>query len=268
MFKYLSILILLISLDAKEPISPIPLDSGVNLEKAKLGEELFFDTILSKDYSTACINCHNIYHGGADKRNVSIGFNGREGNIQSPTVFNARYNFQQFWNGRAKDLMAQVDGPLQNPVEHDTNPNMVETRLNKSSDYKKKFKKVYYTSDITYQMVKDAIVEFEKALITPNAKIDKYLRSEVKLSKDEEKGYQLFKQYGCVTCHNGINIGGNSFQKMGLFIKYTSDKNYPDLKEITHNKNHKNVFKVPTLRNIELTAPYFHDASASNRRYR
>lgn len=254
--------LLSISLQALEPISPIPLKADYDHQKATIGKLLFCDPILSKDNSTACITCHNLYNGGADSKTVSIGFGGRKGNIQSPTVLNARYNFRQFWNGRAFNLLEQAKDPLNNPAEHNMDPKTILLRLNNSKLYKQQFRKVFNTASITYQQVLEAIVEFEKALITPNAKFDRYLRGETDLQKDEKEGYVLFKQYGCVTCHNGINIGGNSFQKMGTFIEYNSSKTYPDRSKIVHDREYKNVFKVPTLRNITLTAPYFHDGSA------
>lgn len=247
---------------ASEPISPLPTKVSYNEAKALLGKSLFLDTILSKDNSTACVSCHNIYGGGADEKEVSIGFEGRMGNIQSPTVFNAIYNFKQFWNGRANDLYEQANGPLQNPVEHNMDEKTILQRLNQSPQYQKQFFAIYKTQMIQYPQVLDAIVEFEKALTTPNAKFDKYLRNELTLEANEQEGYSLFKRYGCITCHNGINIGGNSFQKMGTFNEYNSTKRYPDRSEIIHNDEFINVFKVPTLRNISLTAPYFHDGSA------
>jgi cytochrome c peroxidase len=261
--KYLLLISIVYNMVASEPISPIPESVDFDYKKAKLGQALFFTTLLSKDNSVSCLSCHNIYDGGADSNPVSIGFAGKKGNIQSPTVFNARYNFRQFWNGRAKDLKEQADGPLNNPVEHNMNPKSVVKALEGSKEFRKKFYDVYKTSRISYDNVLDAIVEFEKALITPNSKFDKYLRGEIKLSENEKEGYILFKQNGCITCHNGINIGANSFQKMGTFIEYKTDKEYPDRSKVNHNPMYKNVFKVPTLRNISKTAPYFHNASAN-----
>ena len=258
----LIVIIISININAKEPIIPIPMEIQVDMPKARLGQILFSDSLLSKDNSTACVNCHDINVGGADKRVVSLGYAKKKGDIQSPTVFNSRYNFKQFWNGRANNLLEQADGPINNPAEHNMDSKTVEKRINKSDKYKKKFKEVYGVSYIPYELVLDAIVEFENALTTPNAKFDKYLRNEIELSKDEKDGYKLFKQYGCVTCHNGINIGGNSFQKMGTFMEYKSAVKYPDRSKVTKDNSHKNVFKVPTLRNINLTAPYFHDGSA------
>ncbi|WP_373002698.1 cytochrome-c peroxidase [Sulfurimonas sp.] len=260
--KTFLLLIITLTLFANEPISPIPTEVKFNLEKAKLGKKLFFDTILSKDNSTACVSCHNVFDGGADSNVVSSGYANKKGNIQSPTVLNSRYNFKQFWNGRARNLTQQADGPINNPAEHNMDAKTVENRINDSIEYKRLFKSVYGTSYISYTQVLEAIVEFENALTTPNSKFDRFLRDEIQLTKDEKEGYILFKQNGCITCHNGINIGGNSFQKMGTFLEYELKSDYPDRSKITNNPNHKNVFKVPTLRNINKTAPYFHDGSA------
>ncbi|MDD2791438.1 MAG: cytochrome c peroxidase [Sulfurimonas sp.] len=263
MFKLLLLSFLFIfTLNADEPIMPIPLHENINIPKAKLGQELFFDTMLSRDNSTACVSCHNVYNGGADSLIVSQGFNGAKGNINSPTVLNARYNFKQFWNGRADTLFDQAKGPLNNPAEHNMDPKKVQERVSYSTKYKKMFKEVYGTYSITYEQVLDAIVEFENALTTPNAKFDKYLRGELQLTQNEHKGYILFKQYGCITCHNGINLGGNSFQKMGTFKEYHAHAKFPDRSHVSNDTEDINVFKVPTLRNIAKTAPYFHDASA------
>ena len=262
MKKY-ALLFLPLFLFAKQPITPIPIEVDVDMPKAKLGQELFFDTILSSDNSVACLSCHNVYEGGADPRVVSIGVKGRKGNIQSPTVLNARYNFRQFWNGRAADLKEQATGPLNNPAEHNMDPQKIEKKLN-NSPYKQKFHKVFHTNKVKYENVLDAIVEFEKALTTPNAKFDKFLRGEYQLSKNEKQGYILFKQYGCITCHNGVNLGGNSYQKMGTFVEYKNTQTYPDRSQITKKPFDINVFKVPTLRNIVKTAPYFHDGSAKS----
>lgn len=261
MIRFIFLIIFIHSLVQAEPISPIPLKVNVDIQKAKLGKKLFLDTQFSKDGSVACISCHDIFNGGADGRVVSLGVGQRLGNIQAPTLFNSIYNFKQFWNGRANDLYEQIDGPVHNPVEMSMTNSMIEQHLNGSKEYKQDLKKIYHTVNITYKMFVDAIVEFEKALITPNSKFDKYLRGEEQLSSKEQKGYFLFKQLGCITCHNGINIGANSFQKMGTFIEYQNQQQYPDRYNITHDKDDINVFKVPSLRNISRTAPYFHDGS-------
>ncbi len=247
------------SLLAREPIAPLPTSADYDPAKAAIGKLLFSDPILSIDRSIACISCHNIYSGGADSRAVSLGVNGGKGNVQSPTVLNARYNFRQFWNGRAETLLDQASGPIHNPAEMGMNTAEVEKRINAS----KKYQALFADKPVTFTMVLEAIVEFEKALVTPNSKFDRYLRGELQLNEHEEAGYQTFKQLGCITCHNGINIGGNSFQQMGTIIPYTYDESYPDRYSQTKKEYHKNVFKVPTLRNIALSSPYFHDASAA-----
>lgn len=245
---------------AGEPITPIPKTINYDKNKAVLGKYLFFDPILSKDKTVSCASCHDFNHGGADPRPVSIGVEGKKGRVNSPTVYNAYFNFRQFWNGRAKDLKDQANGPVHTPFEMDMDEKLIEERLNKNEFYKKLFKKVYKTDNIKYWMVLDAIAEFEKALITPNSKFDRYLRGETKLTKKEKKGYLLFKQLGCITCHNGVNIGGNSYQKIGAINPY--DKNpVGDRYEITKREFDRYRYKVPTLRNIVLTAPYFHDGS-------
>jgi cytochrome c peroxidase len=259
--KYILFFLLSCALFANEVIQPIPHTVKYDAQKAKLGKKLFFETALSRDDSVACVSCHDIYNGGADSRKVSVGYNGRKGNIQSPTVLNAVFNIRQFWNGRAKTLKEQAAGPLNNPVEHNMTPELVEKKLKELPQYVKEFQQVYKDT-ITFDHVIDAIAEFEKTLITPDAKFDKYLRKELTLTQQEKKGYTLFKQYGCISCHNGKNLGGNSFAKMGIFEAYSWDGTYPDRYALTHKEADKNVFKVPTLRNIALTAPYMHDASA------
>jgi len=255
-FIFMFLSVMLFGLEPIVPLHKVP----YNEEKALLGKELFFDVSLSRDNSVGCVSCHAIYNGGADARVVSVGYGGRKGNIQSPTVLNAIFNFRQFWNGRAKDLYEQAQGPLLNPVEHNMTPELVVLRVRENKEYIKKFVQLY-RDGVTFENVVDAIVEFEKALVTPS-KFDAYLQGKTTLTKDEFKGYQLFKQLGCISCHNGINIGGNSFAKIGFFQDYHSKGKYPDRYAITKNPIDKNVYKVPTLRNIELTAPYFHNGGA------
>jgi cytochrome c peroxidase len=251
-------------LSALESIAPLPAEvDDVDIAKAKLGRMLFFDPLLSSDQTVSCNSCHSFDHGGTDPRAVSLGVHKREGSIQAPTVCNARYNFKQFWNGRASSLDEQLSGPLYNHTEMNMTPQQIEERLNQNSGYREAFKRVYGVAHITVEHAMNAIVEFEKALITPNSRFDRYLRGEIELTEKEQKGYQKFKSLGCITCHNGINVGANAFQKMGLFIAYPYDPKYQDRFSLTKNELHKNVFKVPTLRNITRTAPYFHDANAT-----
>ena len=238
-------------------ITPIPLKvTDVNPKKVSLGHKLFFDPILSGNDTVACVNCHILSDGGDDNRRFSIGIDGQLGNINSPTVYNARYNFAQFWNGRAKSLKEQAFGPIENPIEMGNNfPNLIKTL--KKSSYKQEFNAVY-KDGITKQNIVDAIAEYEKTLITPNSPFDKYLRGDKDaLNPIQKEGYELFKSKGCISCHNGINIGGNLYAKFGVFedAKSKSLGRY----EVTKNKLDKYFFKVPTLRNIARTSPYLHD---------
>ncbi len=245
-----------------EPVQPIPKSVEYDREKAELGKLLFFDPILAKDNRTSCAYCHDVYNKcGTDHRPVSKGFHDKEGNANALTVFNTIFNFRLFWNGSAKDLVEQIYGPIQNPAEMNMSTEEVEKRLNNSPFYRKIFKKVFGTDRIKFEHVAQAIAEFEKALITPNSKFDRYLRGEIKLSQKELEGYKLFKKLGCISCHNGVNLGGNSFQKVGVLHPYPWHKNYPDRYQITKKEFDKNVFRVPTLRNIDCTYPYFHDGS-------
>lgn len=152
-------MIFIINLYAGEPISPIPLDVKIDIQKALLGKELFSDPLLSRDNSTACLNCHDIYNGGADANSVSSGFKNKKGNIQSPTVLNSRYNFKQFWNGRVDNLLEQAKGPLKNPVEHNMDIKTLQKRLNASKEYKKKFYAVY-----VYMLFKYTYISFSLSI--------------------------------------------------------------------------------------------------------
>jgi cytochrome c peroxidase len=249
-------LLFFLPLFGTEPIIPIPEKIEYNRSKALLGKRLFVDPNLSKDKSVACVNCHN-FESGADTLDKSIGVNGARGNMNSPTVFNSVYNFRQMWNGAVKTLEEQVFLPLHNPKEMGMEDEKLLKYLRSQAIYQKLFHKIYKRKPNLKDMA-DAIAEFEKALITPNSPFDRYLKKEHNLSPKEEAGYLLFKKFGCITCHNGINIGGNSYQKFGSIRSFKRCEGVSDLYAITSNPADKNVFKVPTLRNIALSAPYFH----------
>lgn len=248
---------------ATEPIQPLPQTIAYDRAKASLGKKLFFDSILSKDRTIACVSCHNVASNGANGTPLSLGIRAQKGNMNSPTVFNAAFNFTQFWNGRAKDLSQQALGPIHNPVEMGLALGEASARLQANTNYKKLFFNITKRTNITNQDIVVMIAEYEKTLITPNSKFDLYLQKKAVLSSEELQGYLLFKNLGCVSCHNGVNIGGNSFQKMGAIAPIPRAKNVDDRFVVTHRERDKNVFKVPTLRNIALTAPYFHDGSAA-----
>lgn len=249
---------LFVTLLARELITPIPLHVEYDKQKALLGKKLFFDTRLSKDNTISCAHCHDLQEGGDDGLEVSLGVGGNKGNINSPTVLNAIFNIAQFWDGRAKNLQEQALGPIHSAVEMGMTQGELAKKLQDIKEYKSFFAKIYIDG-IKIENITDAIAEFEKALITPNSRFDMYLRGDKKVLSDEEKeGYALFKSMGCISCHNGVLLGGNFYQKVGTYEPYIVNQNLGRY-NVTHNKDDKYFFKVPTLRNISKTAPYFHN---------
>jgi len=240
---------------------PLPLTVEVDAKKVALGKKLFLDPILSKDKTLSCMSCHNLKHNGADIVKRTKGIDGKEGYFNVPTVYNATYNFRQFWDGRAKDLADQALQPIANPVEMGNTIPKALHDLKENAFYVKAFNAIY-EDGITKDNLADAIAAFEKVLITPNAPFDKYLRGDKEaLGTSAIRGYALFKEKGCISCHNGINIGGNMYNKFGVY----EDTKSKELGRytLTHKEEDKYVFKVPSLRNIALTAPYMHDGRAT-----
>jgi len=245
-----------------DAIIPIPLNVEYDKKKAALGQKLFFDTGLSRDGSISCASCHDLPGSGADVSPFSFGVDGAEGGIHSPTVLNSFFNFAQFWDGRAKNLQEQAKQPIANPVEMASDMASAVNYLKTRPDYVKSFKK-NYKEGVTEETLVDAIAEFEKALFTPNSRFDQYLRGNEKvLNEDEKKGYQFFQDYGCISCHNGVNMGGNMYQQFGALSIYKSKKDNLGRFNVTNIEGDKYFFKVPTLRNIALSAPYLHDGGA------
>lgn len=252
---------------SNEPIQPLPSLQSLHLDerKVKLGEALFHDARLSNDDSLTCASCHQIELGGADGRKTSLGVRGQIGPINSPTVLNSGFNFRQFWNGRAKTLEEQAGGPVHNPLEMGSDWGEVVSKLNKDASSVSRFRAIY-PDGITGENISDAIATFERSLVTPS-RFDRFLQGDANaISEDEKRGYQLFKEYGCVACHQGVNVGGNMFQQFGIFSNYFEMRgNVTDADlgrfTVTGREEDRHVFKVPSLRNVELTAPYFHDGS-------
>ena len=251
---------------AEEPLKPLPEVGELNMEKVTLGRKLFHDTILSGDGTIACSTCHTLDHGGAEPRKTSTGIRGQIGPINSPTVLNSSHNFVQFWDGRAKDLREQAEGPVANPIEMGATWEGVVKRLKGNDGYVAEFAALY-EDGITKNNVTDAIAVYEEALITPS-RFDKYLMGDQNaITQAEKRGYETFKEVGCTACHNGVLVGGGMFQKMGLVNDYFKDRGTEiteaDLGRFNVSKNpaEKHFFKVPTLRNVELTSPYLHDGS-------
>ena len=252
------------------PIQPIPLGPSklnqIQQDKIALGQRLFNDKILSDNNSISCASCHKFDKGGADGQQYSQGIHDAIGTVNTPTVFNSIFNFSQFWDGRAETLHEQVAGPLLNSKEMGSQwPELIQ-RLKQHLEYPKLFKMIY-PQGINSASISDTIAYYESSLTTPNSVFDQYLRGDPKaLTKKQLAGYELFKDYGCVSCHQGVNIGGNMYQRFGIFEGYFSHKkvNSADLGRfnVTGIESDRHVFKVPSLRNIALTAPYFHDGSA------
>lgn len=249
-----------------EPIKPLPAKLNLDARKVNLGRTLFHDKRLSKDNSLSCASCHDIAAGGVDGKQFAVGIKGQVGPINTPTVLNSGLNFRQFWDGRAASLEEQAAGPVHNPGEMGSNWNEVIGKLSQDRAFVEQFK-VAYPDGLKGKNIQDAIATFEKSLITPS-RFDRYLSGEgMALQEDEKHGYQLFKNYGCAACHQGQGVGGNMYQTFGVLGNYFKDKGKitdADLGRfaVTKNEADRHVFKVPSLRNVELTAPYFHDGSA------
>jgi len=252
---------------AMDIFTPLPLSLSLDTRKVMLGERLFNDARLSGDGTISCAHCHNLSTGGVDRLQRSVGIGGKEGAINAPTVFNSGYNFHQFWDGRADTLEEQVGGPLQNPVEMGSTWPQAIAVISEDKTYTSAFRTIY-RDGIQPDNVKDAIATFERSLITPNSRFDRYLRGDqTALNEKEKAGYVLFKQIGCTSCHQGINIGSNMYQKLGVmedFFTARGNISEADLGRINITKREKDryFFKVPSLRNVALTPPYLHDGSA------
>jgi cytochrome c peroxidase len=252
-------------------------DNPSSEAKIMLGKQLFFDTRLSRDGTISCASCHILDEGGDDNRPTAIGYHGRANpfHLNSPTVLNAALAKAQFWNGRAKDVEAQAGGPVQAPFEMNMTPAEVEVRLQKDTHYVEQFKKVFGTKKITFENVRKAIGAYERTLLTRGA-YDRFLEGDDKaISPQAKRGMTLFVTQGCSGCHTGMSVGGQSMQKFPL-RRYFSDyvgllfepnvrlKESPFPFENTGGflgKGDKLRFRVPILRNITKTAPYFHNGS-------
>ena len=254
-----------------EPVRPIDEALPYDEVKAALGFKLYHDKRLSVDNTVSCASCHGLNTAGVDNKQYSEGVEGKLGGVNAPTVYNAVYNFVQFWDGRAATLADQAAGPPVNPVEM-ASPNFdaIVAKLNKDSKFVREFKKAY-PEGLSQATITDAIEQFERTLITPNSRFDKYLRGDKEaVTAEELQGYELFKKYNCATCHVGKNLGGESYELMGLRKHYFAERGL----ELTEEDNgrfkqtgverDRHRFKVPGLRNVALTWPYYHDGTRSS----
>ena len=250
-----------------EPIQALPLQPALNADQVALGKRLFHDKRLSGDNSLNCASCHDLTKGGTDQLQVSIGIRGQHGPINSPTVYNAMYNLAQFWDGRAKDLQEQAAGPVSNPLEMGAQWDEVVEKLKQDSEYPALFARLYPQQGLTKTSITDAIAVFEQSLLTRNSRFDQYLRgNQSALIPEEIEGYELFKT-NCASCHFGPALGGLSYEKMGVKRDYFQQRGSPLTEadhgrfNVTKQEKDRHFFKVPVLRNIDLTYPYFHDGS-------
>jgi cytochrome c peroxidase len=274
MRKYLFLLILLsVSVSGvwaaslkNEPILPLAVDTNIDPKLAALGDLLFHDRRLSRDNSISCASCHTLSSGGTDKQPCSIGVGGALGPIKAPTVYNSYFNLAQFWDGRAGTLEEQAAGPVNNVIEMNSSWPEVIAKLNRDPGMVEMFNEVF-EDGISGENITIAIAAFERTLVTVNSRFDRWLRGETKLSEDELRGYRLFKSYGCISCHQGKNVGGNMYAYMGAMGNYFNDRGGEIRKadygryNVTGKEEDKHYFKVPSLRLAAVNTPYFHDGS-------
>ncbi len=253
---------------AGEPVRPIAQSLEYDKAKAELGYALFHDPRLSVDNTVSCASCHSLETAGVDNLRYSQGVDGQLGGVNAPTVFNAVYNFVQFWDGRAGTLAEQAAGPPLNPVEMaSVSFDDIIAKLKADRMFAKRFAEVY-PEGMTEATLTDAIEQFERTLITPDSRFDKWLRGDDEaITAEELEGYELFKRYDCATCHAGPNLGGLSYELMGLRRHYFAERGLELTNEDngrykeTQRERDRHRFKVPGLRNVELTWPYYHDGT-------
>jgi len=258
---------------------PVPADNPITSAKIVLGKQLYFDPRLSKDGSVSCNSCHNVMGSGTDNKRFSVGVGGKLGGRNSPTVWNAAFLSVQFWDGRAKNLEEQAKGPLTNPVEMAMpNHQAVVDRVKKIPGYVEQFKKVFSGADpVNIDNIAKAIATYERTLITPNSPFDQYLAGKPSaISKKAVQGYKKVQEVGCMACHSGVNFAGpNLPEGIGFYQKFPTftDNPYVSKYKLTEDTGRhvatkqdqdKYMWRVPTWRNIALTAPYLHNGSVND----
>ena len=252
-----------------EPIQPISRSTELDANKVALGRRLFHDPRLSRDNTVSCASCHDLARGGADGRALAVGIGGLRGPRNSPTVFNSSLNFRQFWDGRAATLEEQIEGPIHAQREMASDWKEILDKLGRSPEDRARFQAIY-PDGLQSKNVKDAIATFERSLTTPDSRFDQFLRgNHHALTPNEQRGYRLFKNYGCASCHQGVAVGGNLYQTFGVVSAYLEAQTAARKPNLRPGANPKaegrdQLFKVPGLRNVALTAPYFHDGSAGS----
>ena len=253
-----------------EPIPKYPpVIDGNELTQAKvdLGKMLFFEPRLSSSHLISCNTCHNVGLGGDDELPTSIGHGWQKGPRNSPTVFNAVFNAAQFWDGRAADLAEQAKGPVQAGVEMSSTPDRVVSTLKSMPEYVERFEDAFPSQEnpVSFDNMATAIEAYEATLITPGAPFDQYLRGdEEALSSVEKEGLELFMDRGCTACHSGVNLGGQDYYPFGLVSRPGAEilpEGDKGRFSVTETASDEYVFRAAPLRNIEMTAPYFHSGA-------
>ncbi len=264
---------------AMEPLPaqpPVPADNPLSAAKIELGKMLYFDPRLSIDGTVSCNSCHNVMTNGTDNRPVSVGVKGQKGGRSAPTVFNAAFLSAQFWDGRAATLEDQAKGPILNPIEMGMpSEEAVLERLSRIPGYVARFAEVFGENGLTYDNIAKAIAAYERTLITPNSPFDRYMRGDKSaMSKEALRGMKLVDSVGCTACHTGPNFAGPAtrpvgkgfFQKFPTFTDNEYVRKYDfmsdtGLHSVTGREEDKHMWRVPTWRNVALTAPYFHNGA-------
>jgi len=249
------------------PVAPLPTDVDLDQRKVALGKRLFFDKRLSGDGKVSCHDCHNLNYGGSNGIAKSSLPDRPPVGVNVPTVLNAAFNFRFAWNGRFKDIAEQIDVALGLKTAMNSSWEVAVKAISPDAEYKHDFAAAY-PEGLTDETLREAVSIYTLSLSTPNARFDRHLRGELQLSTDEARGWELFREYGCVSCHQGINIGGNMVQKLGIVRDYFADRGNitpPDygLFNSTKRPEDRFVFRVPSLRNVALSGPYFHDGSVA-----
>lgn len=230
--------------------------------KIELGKMLWFDPRLSLSGKVSCNTCHDLSTNGADTKPLSIGYAGRKGTVNSPTVFNAEKQIAQFWDGRAKTLAEQATGPITNPLEMAMTPELAEGVIRSIPGYRPYFEKAFGSKNPTFSEIAEALAAFETTLTTPNAPFERYLKGDKNaLTQQQIDGLKLFRRSGCIRCHSGNLLGGTSFQKVGSVRPYVTDNSSKGRMDVSGKPWDEMMFNVPTLLNVERTAPYFHDGA-------
>jgi cytochrome c peroxidase len=247
-------------------LAPLPDERPPADARVRLGARLFHDPRVSEDERVSCATCHNLALGGANAhpRSALPGRNPVPVNV--PTVFNLAYDFRYSWSGKFVDIGAQIDTALGLKDAMGTTWESVLLRLRRDPSYVADFGHVY-PDGLTSGNLRDALVRYNLSLSTPGARFDRFLRGELALSEQEARGYTMFREYGCISCHQGVNVGGNMFQRFGVMRDYFSERGHVEKADLglynaTEREEDRHVFRVPSLRNVALTAPYFHDGSA------